>query len=131
MIIYFNHWFSTAYHFINLLKKEGYYVISSNQRDTCVYQKNSDEFYVEKPFNKKTYVDECLDFCKKHNVDIFFPKKGMNLIIERKDEFEKIGVQLVCETDINKYNIFQDKFKTFDFFKKHKICNVCEMIWSR
>lgn len=125
MRIWFNHWFSTAYHFIDMMKEHNHYVIASNERDTCVYQTNADEFYLEPIYEKDLYVDYCVQFCKEHNIDVFFPKRGMDVIIKNLHKFE--NVKIVCETSIEKYELLQDKVKTAKWFEKHNICNVPEM----
>lgn len=125
MRVWFNHWFSTAYHFIDMLKEKGYYVIASNERDTSVYQTNADEFYLEPAYDANSYLSFCLSFCKEHKIDIFFPKRGMDIIVKNLHEFKDIKV--ICETDINKYNLLQDKVKTGDWSKEKDICNVPEM----
>ena len=55
MIIWFNHWFSTAYYFIEQAKALGNYVIATNQRDTCVYYK---EVYYETISDYQQALDE-------------------------------------------------------------------------
>lgn len=128
MRIWFNHWFSTAYHFIDMLKPDNT-IIASNERTTCVYKVNANEFYVEPVFNNEnTYIDWCLDFCKQHNIDIFFIKRGMATAIKRHKEFDEINVKLIAEDDYDKFILFNDKIKTAEFFKQHQICKVPEMI---
>lgn len=125
MRIWFNHWFSTAYHFIDMMKENGHYVIATNERETSVYQTNADEFYLEPTFNKENYIDYCVNFCKEHNIDVFFPKRGMDLIVENLHKFQ--NVKVICETDLEKYTLLQDKVKTAKWFEKHNICDVPEM----
>ena len=125
MRVWFNHWFSTAYHFIDMLKEKGYYVIASNERETSVYQTNANEFYLEPIYDKDLYLDFCIDFCKEHKIDVFFPKKGMDIIIKNLHKFG--NVKVICETDLNKYELLQDKVKTGEWFTKKKICKVPEM----
>lgn len=126
MVIWFNHWFSTAYHFIDMLKGAGYYVIASNYSDECIYKTNADEFFKEPSCSYSKYVDWCIDFCKKHDVKVFFPWRSMDLIVNNLNKFEEIGVNVVCEKDIEMFNTFKRKSTTLDFFKRHNICDVSE-----
>ena len=129
MKIWFNHWFSQAYHFINMLKKEGYYVIGTNERNTCVYKENVDEFYIEPIIkDKQEYVNWCLTFCKEHQIDIFFVRRNMDYIVENLHLFKENNIIVICEQDIEKYNMCHDKILTANFFKEHNICKVPEMI---
>lgn len=127
MRIWFNHWFSTAYHFIDMLKPNNT-IIASNERTTCVYRMNADEFYVEPTFkDENDYIDWCLNFCKSFNIDIFFIKRGMATAVKRHDEFDKINVKLIAEDDYVKFELFNDKIQTAEFFRQHNICKVPEM----
>lgn len=128
MKIWFNHWFSTAYHFIDMLKEKGYYVVATNERETCVYKENANEFYLEPVFeNKDEYLNWCLDFCKKHNIKIFFVKRNMDIIVKNIHLFEEKNIKVICENDYEKYSLLQNKYKTMEYFKELNICNVPEM----
>lgn len=95
-IIWFNHWFSTAYHFINQVKQlNDVLVIGTNKRKECAYAEVCDEFYVEPDI--VNYVDWCIDFCKEHNVSVFLPRKAQDEISKHIDEFENIGVKVIVE----------------------------------
>lgn len=126
MVIWFNHWFSTAYYFIEQAKKAGHYVIATNERDTCVYKMNADEFYIEEVMDSERYISWAINFCKNHDVDIFFCKRHMIDISKQIDKFNGIGVKVIVESYEN-IKIFESKQSTFEFFKKHNICNVPEM----
>ncbi len=47
--IWFNHWFSTAYSIIQLIKKDesDFQIIGSNEREQAVYKKVCDEWHIE------------------------------------------------------------------------------------
>lgn len=127
MRIWLNHWFSTAYYFIDMLKEDGYYIIASNERDTCVYKMNANEFYLEPKFNKETYLDYCLKFCKEHNIDVFFVKRGMDIIIKNIKKFEDLNIKVICEQDYEKYSMLQNKYETMNYFKQKNFINIPEM----
>ena len=63
--IWFNHWFSTAYNIINMIKKgEGdFYFIGTNENPKSVIESVCDEWYTEPKLKDDAYVDFCLDFC--------------------------------------------------------------------
>lgn len=128
MRVWFNHWFSTAYYFIDSLKKGGFYVIATNKRENCVYKTNADEFYVEPDVENEEYIAYCLDFCKSHNVDIFVPRKGMKYIIRHLDEFTALGVKVLCESSKEVFEIFDSKVKTASYFEDLNVVSVPESI---
>lgn len=118
--IWFNHWFSTAYHIINLLKdddKINFTVIGSSTDENCVYKKVCDEWALE-PYieDANQYVDYCLDFCKKNNINIFVPRRNMIAISKRLKDFEAINVLVLVEKDFGLINNFSDKAKTYELF---------------
>lgn len=128
MKVWFNHWFSTAYYFIDSLKKDGFYVIASNKRESCVYKTNADEFYVEPDLENEEYLAYCLDFCKSHDIDIFVPRKGMSCIIQHLAEFDALNVKVLCESNKEIFDIFNSKVKTASYFKDLNIVSVPESI---
>lgn len=127
MRIWINHWFSTAYYFVEMLKDYGYEVIGSNEKDTCVYKTNVDEFYLEPKYNENTYIDYCLNFCINHKINVFFVKRGMNLVVDNLKKFQDINVKVICEQDREKFFVLQDKFATMNYFKEKDYINIPEM----
>lgn len=128
MRVWFNHWFSTAYYFIDSLKKEGFYVIATNKRESCVYKTNADEFYIEPDLENEEYLAYCLDFCKSHNIDVFVPRKGMDCIIQHLAEFAALNVKVLCESNKEVFEIFNSKVKTASYFEDLNVVSVPESI---
>ena len=124
--IWFNHWFSSAYRIIELLRKEykeRCYVIGSNDKKHCVYQEVCNEFYVEPIFeNENEYVDWAISFCKEHNINVFFPRRNMVAIAKRKDEF--IGVTVVLSSDFETMELLNDKAETYRKIHNLGLANV-------
>ena len=127
--IWFNHWFSTAYRFIEGLKeKDENYVIVSNERDTSAQQAVADEFYVEPVFsNGADYLDWCLTFCKEHNVDVFFPRRGAALMASNIEKFEELGVKVIVERDRNIHKLFDSKYESCLYVGENNLCAVPKM----
>lgn len=73
--IWLNHWFSTAYDIIDLIREGGdeFRIIGTNDRDESPIMLNCDEWYKEPVVRGEEYISFCLDFCEKHGVDIFMP----------------------------------------------------------
>ena len=125
--IWLNHWFSSAYNIINLIKEDekDFYIIGSSGNCNSVVKSACDEWYEEPVWNEQEYVDYCLDFCKKHKVDIFLPRTGMIQISERKKEFEENGTQVMAD-DFDKIWTLNQKDKAYDLFKEKEIGTVPE-----
>lgn len=98
MRIWFNHWFSTAYHLIRLMR-EGYgeplTVVGSGSNSKAVYRQACDEWYSEQELPDPEYVEFCLSFCVEHKIDVFVPRRGLVAIANNHERFEQIGVRLL------------------------------------
>lgn len=123
--IWFNHWFSTSYRLIELIKKdvEDVYIIGSNKEQNAVIQLVCDEWYKEPDLKGQEYIDYCLDFCKKNAVDVFVPRKEMVNISKHKTDFEAIGVSVMVD-DYDIIHILNDKVSTYELFKESDIIKV-------
>ena len=75
--IWMNHWFSTAYNIVNLIKQDDpeFFVIGSNENVSSPIRTVCDEWYHEPTLKDDTYVDYCVEFCREHYVDVFLPPK--------------------------------------------------------
>lgn len=130
-VIWFNHWFSSAYRIIELLK-EGYlkkedpcYVIGTNDKEYCVYQKVCDEFYVEPVFEDvNLYIEWAKDFCKEHGVKVFFPRRNMVEVAKRVEEFRELGVNVVLSADYDIMELLNDKAATYKRINNSGLANV-------
>ena len=116
MKIWWNHWFSTAYHLINLMKNDNtdITIIGTNLNPDCVYKMVCDEFYKEPSFRSTDeYLKYCLSFCQEHSIDVFVPRHNLTQIIKHKSEFEEIGTKVLANTDYESVIITDDKIKTY------------------
>ena len=133
--IWVNHWFSTMYRLIEDARRHlnglvnyhyndslaspsiisySFKFIGTNKLSACVYQKVCDEFYIEpSDISGDDYVDWCLNFCEEHNIDIFAPRREQMSIARRAEEFKSKNILLLCDTDADKLDICDDKFKTY------------------
>ena len=121
MRVWFNHWFSTAYHLINLIKEgnpDKFTIIGSSWNELAIYKRACDEwFYEPNNLDECEYVEFCLDFCKNHSIDIFVPRRNLVAIVENATRFEEIGVKLFADTNAEKIKMLSDKLSTYDYFK--------------
>lgn len=117
MRIWFNHWFSTAYHIINMMKGEGDVIIGSSANPLSVVGLACDEWYIEPELPENEYVSFCLDFCRKNKIDVFVPRRGMNVIALNADRFINMGVKLLMDTDSRMLGILKNKESAYKWFE--------------
>ena len=81
-----------------------------------------DACYQVPAVNDSNYIDRLLEICKKERVDIILPFMSAELIplIDRKDEFEAIGVR-VSVSDRRSVEITTNKFRFYQFLKENDL----------
>ena len=87
--IWLNHWFSTAYNIIGLIRDgvPDVTVIGSNEHEMSPIQIACDEWYQEPVLKGERYVDFCLEFCRKHEIELFIPEERCFLSADIKNAF--------------------------------------------
>lgn len=119
MRVWFNHWFSTAYHLINLMRQgygEAITVVGSGSNAKAVYRQACDEWYPEQELSDEEYVAFCINFCQEHGIDVFVPRRGMVAIAKHAVSFEQLGTKLLLEKNGSMVALLDDKIQTYRFF---------------
>ncbi|MBR6924030.1 MAG: hypothetical protein IKH50_05785, partial [Oscillospiraceae bacterium] len=118
-IIWFNHWFTQAYNFIELIKQDPRnYVIASAKKVPFAFGASADERYPEPTgISGEDYVEWCLDFCRKHSVDVFFAKRFRADIEKHLDRFVKEGIHVVADGNAEQNRMLDSKFESCNFMK--------------
>ena len=116
--IWFNHWFSTVYLMIEMLKQADweYYIIGSNDKENAVYRAVCDEWYQEPVLSETEYIQYCLNFCREHRVDIFIPRRQFLSVSRHKKDFEALGVSVMVD-DYDLIEPLSCKTKTYECLK--------------
>ncbi|MDP4180095.1 MAG: ATP-grasp domain-containing protein [Bacillota bacterium] len=118
--IWFNNWFNTAYHIINLIKRNDemeFKVFGTNRNPNSAMLRACDHYEVEEKIPEEEYTDFCLDFCKKHMIDVFIPHSNISSISHDAEKFEEIGVKLLICCDFKNLDLLSDKAKFYDFLE--------------
>jgi len=69
-----------------------------------------DHFEVEpKRLSGTAYLDYCLDFIRRHGVDVFIPGKELQSIVRARGRFEALGTRLVAAGDADTLALVNDK----------------------
>ena len=124
--VWFNHWFSTSYGLIELIKKnelEEVYVVGSNRQINSVIQKVCDEWYEVPVLAVDEYIDYCVEFCIQHKIDVFIPRKYMVEISKNKDRFGEIGVKVLVD-NYDKIVTLNNKVEAYKLFDKIESVNI-------
>ena len=120
--IWMNHWFSTAYNIVNLIKQDDpeFFVIGSNENVGSPIRTVCDEWYHEPTLKDDTYVDYCVEFCREHHVDVFLPRRGMLDISKHIQRFASIGTKVMVD-DYSLISVLNHKNEAYELFKKEGI----------
>lgn len=120
--IWMNHWFSTAYNIVNLIKQDDpdFYVIGTNENYGSPIRTVCDEWYQEPTLKDDEYVEYCLEFCQEHHVDVFLPRRGMLEISRQKSRFEALGTKVMVD-DYDIISALNHKDKAYELFEKEQI----------
>lgn len=122
MRVWFNQWFSTAYHLIHLIKEGDpgkFVIVGSGISHDSVYKTACDEWFLEpKEIQGEEYVSFCLDFCKAHEIDIFVPRRGLVHIVAHAEAFKAAGIQVFADDQAEIGAMLDDKMSTYTYFSK-------------
>lgn len=121
MRIWFNHWFSTVFHLINLIKESNpnrFTIIGTCEQETAVYKNACDEWYIEPgAVTDEEYVAYCLEFCKQQKIDIFVPRRRRLAIAQAYAKFQSAGVSLLLDKQYEVLSMLENKAKAYDYFR--------------
>ncbi|BCG56907.1 ATP-grasp domain-containing protein [Paenibacillus sp. URB8-2] len=99
--VYFNRWFSVAYHYMNLIRgnEDGmpFRIFATHPDIHHMSLQGADVAEKEPALTGLPYVEFCVDFCRRHAIDIFIPRLHMLDISRHAHLFDEIGTKvLVC-----------------------------------
>lgn len=120
--IWLNHWFSTAYNIIQLIKRDDpdFAIIGSNANPQSPIMTVCDEWYLEPSLPDDEYIEYCLKFCRDHAVDVFMPRRGALIISKEKKCFDEIGIKVMVE-EYEIMNALNHKERAYRLFKEKGI----------
>ena len=110
---------------INCLKDNGernIRLVGVDMTDDATILQMVDVLYKVPKVSESNYVDEILKICKKEAVDVIIPVMSAELLplIDRKSEFDEIGVKLSV-SDRNSVEISNNKYKFYKFLRDNNI----------
>ncbi|NHM32652.1 ATP-grasp domain-containing protein [Neobacillus terrae] len=117
MNIWFNRWFTTAAHFIELIRNNPesrkFTIYGTHSNLDALYLQVCDFAYSEPDVEGEEYIDFCLDFCQNHQIDIFIPRTENVLISKRLEKFHSIGVKVLVCPDYELMKVLDNKVKAY------------------
>ena len=128
--IWISHWFSTAYHFVTLIKNnpdnQAFEIIGTSDNLHSVVLTACDINAGLEPQVKGTeYIDFCLDFCRRYQIDVFIPGYRKYLqICPYIEDFSKLGTKVLLCPDNNLLHLFEDKLHTYESIKQFGVMEV-------
>lgn len=115
--IWFNRSFAVGYHYIQAVRnnEDGlqFEIYGSHRDPEHVSLLSCDYTEVEPVLTGDEYAEYCLDFCRRHEIEVFVPRWGMRYVVAAAEQFAQMGVKLVCCTDAQLLDEIEDKGNFF------------------
>jgi len=129
--LWLGNWVTTAFHFIELIRnnpdKTDFEIYCTNSNPNSPLLQISDYAELEPILNDEKYIDYALNFCKKHQIEIFIPNyKKLLIVSKHHHEFLNIGVKVLNSSDNKLLEIINDKGKTYESVKQYNLIAIPE-----
>jgi hypothetical protein len=114
MRIWFNKTFSTIGAVFRQLKAAypngEITIVCTHTHRTATALLAADEAYLEPAeLHGQSYIDWCIDFCREHRIDVFWPGKEAALACKNREQFEVAGVKLMASADYDTLALLHNK----------------------
>ncbi|WP_410513202.1 ATP-grasp domain-containing protein [Paenibacillus sp. BR2-3] len=120
--IYFNRWFSVAYHYMNLIRNNddgiSFTIFATHPDIRHMSLQGADVAETEPKLEGIHYVQFCVDFCRRNEIDIFIPRLHMLDIALHAHLFDAIGTKLIVCRDVDLLESIMDKGKFYESVKE-------------
>lgn len=118
MRVWYNRTFSSVYAAIKLIReadRDGRYtLIYSNANRHAPASRLAHEFQVEPTgLETEAYIDWCMDFCRKHKVDIFVPGREATALAAEHARFADIGTRVLSTASHEQLQLLHDKARFY------------------
>lgn len=124
--VYMNRWFSVAYHYINMIRNnpngEPFEFYGTHPDINHMSLLASDHISTEPAVYGLEYVEFCVDFCTRNQIDIFIPRLHMEEISRYVHLFDEIGTKVMVCRDIELLDAMIEKDKFYEALQdKHLV----------
>ncbi|QZN78056.1 MULTISPECIES: ATP-grasp domain-containing protein [unclassified Paenibacillus] len=128
MKIYFNRWFSVTYHYMNAIRdnEDGmeFEIYGTHPDPGHMALQGCDVAEVEPRVTGREYVDFCLDFCRRHQIDVFIPRWNMLDISRHISLFEEIGTRVIVCSDTELLEQLMEKDRFYESVREKGIMEI-------
>lgn len=128
--IYFNRWFSVAYHYMNLIRnnEDGvqFQIFATHPDIRHMSLQGADVAETEPALKGIEYVKFCVDFCRRNRIDVFIPRLHMLDIALHISLFDAIGTKVLVCRDVDLLDSIMDKGKFYENVREQGIMTVPE-----
>lgn len=128
--IYFNRWFSVAYHYMNLIRnnEDGvqFQIFATHPDIRHMSLQGADVAETEPALKGIEYVKFCVDFCRRNEIDVFIPRLHMLDIALHISLFDAIGTKVLVCRDLDLLDAIMDKGKFYENVREQGIMTVPE-----
>jgi carbamoylphosphate synthase large subunit len=110
--VWLNKGLSSTFDVVELLRAAGdeFRVVCSHTDPDVPAARAGHAFEVEpKRLGEAAYLDYCVDFAKRHAVDVFFPGKMLSAIVRERARFADLGTRLVAAGEPEALKLVDDK----------------------
>ncbi|GAB6992098.1 ATP-grasp domain-containing protein [Paenibacillus pini] len=116
--IWFNRWFSVAYHYMNMIRQNDdqqvFELYGTHPDIEHMSLQACDHAETEPALEGWEYVQFCLDFCQRHQIQIFIPRLHMDEIARHTALFEEIGTKVMVCQDTELLSRLMDKDRFYE-----------------
>jgi len=122
--IWFNRWFSTVSHYMELIRhnpdQQEFIIHGTHPNPDTVYFNYCDVSGSEPDIDGEEYIQFCLDYCRQNQIHIFIPRKENVLISQHLAKFEDIGVKVLVCPDGDLMAMVDDKAAMYRSLQKQE-----------
>ncbi|MGE5701673.1 MAG: ATP-grasp domain-containing protein [Clostridia bacterium] len=119
--IWFNRTFATAYPIVEMIRTNPdgipFEIYVTHPKRHSVMLQIADYAELEPTLEVPDYIDYCLAFCKKHQIDVFLPNYRLVELSQHIKEFEQLGTQVMIGQEHGLLAQISDKGKLFQLFQ--------------
>jgi carbamoylphosphate synthase large subunit len=120
--IWFNRTFSTAYRIVEMLRDNPdgfeFEIYVTHPKRQSVMLQVADYAELEPTLEVPDYIEYCLAFCERHQIDVFLPNYRLVEISRHVRRFEQLGTQVMIGQDHDVLEQISDKGKLFQLFQE-------------
>ncbi|MCM3701973.1 ATP-grasp domain-containing protein [Paenibacillus macerans] len=118
MNIWFNRTFSTASHYVEMIRhnpdNKPFKIFATHPSPHSIMLQAADYAELEPAVPAHEYAAYCVDFCARHKIDIFIPHYRLAEVAKHRDEFDRIGTKVMLAGTAEMLSGVDDKGRLFE-----------------